>query len=788
MQWVGDPTPTTISFAQLISGTIGNANVGRLSSGVNTTVTYQIGDNTGDSPNFGGIIQNGSGTVVLNKIGSNTQILSGNNTYTGATTVNGGTLSLAGTSGSSTFTVNSGSLVFNNTSAPLTATTPTAIINGGSITTNVSLSNLSVSVNSGGTFKTALSSSLNNIDVGSTTNGSMVVAGGAAPAAQGIVSMVDGVVGTMNLYSPSGASALTVGGLTVGNPSILNFELGQLFGSPAADKIALGFGSKFTVNPGGATINISGIPGFGTGDFPLITFDSGAKTGAGGFTLGSTPGGLFTYSLDTSLADRINLHVGGNPVPTIAYWRGNLSGSNGTVWNANSGTTTNWSSDPAGTTDTGQIPGGVSTVFFVANNANLGNLNTTLGSDIGVSGLNFTSLVGPTHPVTIGGPNKLTIGFGGITIDSGSGAHTISTSGLVIGNSQSWSNNSTSTFTVSAPLSGGDSSTYLTLSGSGLFVLSGASTYSGNTSISTGTTLRIGNASALGTGSTTVDGTLDINGLNLTANGLSGIGIVTNNNATPATVAFGGSSVTTFSGMIQNGSGTVGIVKSGPGTVSLASSNNYTGGTNINGGVLNVGNTNALGATGNISFTGGTIQYASAIVADHSSRIKNSTGAISIDTSMQDVTYAGVIDSSNTGGLTALGGGTLILSGANAYAGNNTINAGTLKVGNASALGNAANALSIGSAGILDLNGQTIAQSTVALGAMTTGIITNSNTSTPATLNADIMNFQGGLTLNSPGDIAFKRIDQAAGDANGRIINMGQPCHINNWHRKLNRS
>lgn len=160
-----------------------------------------------------------------------------------------------------------------------------------------------------------------------------------------------------------------------------------------------------------------------------------------------------------------------------------------------------------------------------------------------------------------------------------------------------------------------------------------------------------------------------------------------------------GAGLGTISSQIAGTGGTV--TKSGTGTWLLSGNNSYTGGTTIAGGNLRVGSANALGTTGTVRFTGGTLQYGSGITTDYSSRIGNSTGAISIDTNGNNVTYANALANTNTGGLTKSGSGTLTLNAANNYTGTTTLNAGTLAIGNNSAL----------SSGGLTINGGTLSAS-----------------------------------------------------------------------------
>ena len=119
------------------------------------------------------------------------------------------------------------------------------------------------------------------------------------------------------------------------------------------------------------------------------------------------------------------------------------------------------------------------------------------------------------------------------------------------------------------------------------------------------------------------------------------------------------------------------IVKAGPGVMRLSGNNNgalsLSGGVNLNPGTLIVGNSNALGS-GTLTMAGGTLQ------ADSGSISLNNSVAISAGTSFlagaQNLTFSGPI--SGSGGLTKNGLGTLMLSGDSSYSGTLTVAAGTL--------------------------------------------------------------------------------------------------------------
>src|SRR4029077_13572221 len=186
----------------------------------------------------------------------------------------------------------------------------------------------------------------------------------------------------------------------------------------------------------------------------------------------------------------VTLMIANTATPGTAYWTGGVNSS----WNGISGVNSNFTTDAAGTTNTGQLPGSSTNVFFTANSAS--NLSTTLGQDFSINSLTFTgsgTSAGSPGSVTIDGNNTLTINAtnangntagNGITVQSGSGNHTIS-SNVALGNNQTWTvTDSGTNLTVSGAVSGGAST--LTTAGNGKITLSGttANTSTGLTTVS----------------------------------------------------------------------------------------------------------------------------------------------------------------------------------------------------------------------------------------------------------------------------------------------------------------
>jgi autotransporter-associated beta strand protein len=131
----------------------------------------------------------------------------------------------------------------------------------------------------------------------------------------------------------------------------------------------------------------------------------------------------------------------------------------------------------------------------------------------------------------------------------------------------------------------------LTSSGTGTLILSNANNiYSGGTTISAGI-LQLGVDNAIPgntiAGDVTDNGTLDLNGHSAKINGLNGSGVVdTMAGGTPTLTVGANGNNGTFSGTIQNSSGTLSLIKIGAGTETLSGGFTYSGNTVVAGGTL----------------------------------------------------------------------------------------------------------------------------------------------------------------------------------------------------------
>ncbi|HAE0183368.1 TPA_asm: autotransporter outer membrane beta-barrel domain-containing protein [Salmonella enterica] len=226
-------------------------------------------------------------------------------------------------------------------------------------------------------------------------------------------------------------------------------------------------------------------------------------------------------------------------------------------------------------------------------------------------------------------------------------------------------------------------------SGDGALTLSGANSYSGGTLISDGT-LIAGRVDVLGSGDVTDNATLELNTGGTFDNAISGSGQVVKsgdetltlsgaNSYTGGTLISSGTLVANDVNALGTGdvtdnavlelntggdfdnaiSGSGKVEKSGDGTLTLSGSNTYTGGTTISGGTLVATSVEALG---------------SGDVTDNAVLELNTGG-----------TFDNVI--SGSGQVVKSGDDALTLSGANTYTGGTTINGGTLVASNVEALG-----------------------------------------------------------------------------------------------------
>ena len=492
---------------------IASAGTGRVGGAVTLTADASVGG-------AGALTVSGAigGGFNLTKVGAGTTTLSGANTYFGATTVSTGALLV------------SGSL----------AETDVAVAGGASLA---------------GTGT-----------IGTLTAGSVTLAAGASAGARGAIDLVDGSIGTLTLAARTATgTVLTLG--DAANPSTVKFEVGA-----TADQLVLGANAQASIGAGGFLVDLTASAALNGSTLVLIDAPAGLAAGSfGSAAVGATAGNFGGYNLAlTSTATDLSLTQTANAAPAAAFWKG----TNNAVWTTFSGgnaNISNFATDLAGTNATGKVGAATEVNFNATSTANFA--STTMGEDLTVKTLTFGS--NATAAVGIGGTHTLTISpaaaTAGITVDSGSGNHTLNTK-VALGADQTWTvTDLTQTLTLSNQVSGIFG---LTKAGAGALVLSGANASTGLTTVAAGTLEVIGGAA--------VDNTVEVivapvAGARLLVSTSETIGALSGGSGANGEVALGGQTLTvgdatptTFGGTISGSAATGRLIKQGGGVLNLA--------------------------------------------------------------------------------------------------------------------------------------------------------------------------------------------------------------------------
>ncbi|EMY5242969.1 autotransporter outer membrane beta-barrel domain-containing protein, partial [Salmonella enterica subsp. enterica serovar Altona] len=530
---------TTIS-----GGTLVASNVEALGTGdVTNNATLEL--NTG-----GDFINNIGGTGRVEKSGDDTLTLSGSNTYTGGTLINGGTL------------------VASNVEA----------LGTGDVTDNATLA-----LNTGGTFDNAISGSgqvvksgdetltlsgTNSYTGGTTISGGTLVATNVEALGSGDVTddatlelntggTFDNAISGSGQVVKSGDKMLTLSGAN-------SYSGGTLIsdGTLVASNVeALGTGdvtnnATLELNTGGDfTNNISGSGQVEKSGDDALTL-SGANSYSGGTLI--SDGTLVASNVealgtgDVTDDATLELNTGGD-------FDNAISGSGQVVKSGDETLTLSGSNTYTGGTL-------ISSGTLVANDVNA--LGTGDVTDNAVLELNtggdFINSIGGTGRVEKSGDETLTLSgsntyTGGTTINDGT---LVATSVDALG-SGDVTDNATLELNTGGDFTNNIGGTgRVEKSGDGTLTLSGSNTYTGGTTINDGTLVAT-SVDALGTGDVTDDATLELNTGGDFDNAISGSGQV---------------------------------VKSGDETLTLSGANSYTGGTTISGGTLVASNVEALGS------------------------------------------------------------------------------------------------------------------------------------------------------------------------------------------------
>ena len=677
------PGAGTLAF----SGGVNTPTFGGLTGPGNLTLAANVTDltlnlGTGVTKAYSGDLGSATPGMTLTKNNDGTQALAGENTYTGATTVNAGTLQAK----------KAAALPNNATQAIAVNGTSTLTVSVGSWTASeynwsaAELTNLLANANV--TFAAGATLAIDS------TSGAFEYAAAITKANMGLTKLATTYVDDYDWLTPpvltlSGNN--TYSGLTTVTNGVLTLSGNN---SGASGGVTLNAGPN---NEGRLNINNAGALGTGT-----FTINSGRIDNSTGAAITNANINAQTWNGNFTFLGTQDLDLG-----TGAVSLGTAAGTARTVTvSANTLTVGGVISD--GTTATGLTKTGGGTLVLSGANAYTG--ATTINN--GILSVGADNNLGNANPLVFNGG---TLQVTGVAVNNfGTHATTFTAAqnvGLDIANAGN-------TFTVGQVLN--QTTGGLTKAGAGTLVLTQANTYTGNTTLSAGT-LELGNNLALqnsaldpGAGTLTCSG-----GINTPTLGgiLGATGLALPVNITDLTLDVG-SGTKIHSGNLTGGAAGMTLTKNGAGG-QLLTSTSYTGMTTVNLGALTFAKQTSLnGDIDNFTPTNVTVASGAVLAVGVGDSASGYFDSAAIDTVL-DATHMGQstaltglktgaifgLDTTNatagtfthsnaigdlSGGnvlnLAKLGAGTLVLNATNLYTGNTTISQGALSITSTAAL------------------------------------------------------------------------------------------------------
>ena len=676
------------------------------------TNTVTLG-NTNSGITLGGVIS-GAGGLTLAGTGSLT--LNGNNTYTGNTILNSGTV-VANNGGA----FGTGTLTFASNSTVLNATTNKVTLNNNVVLASGAVGAFTIVAAPGATQPNELVivgtiTGAGTLSLGSSTNSEVTLNPGTSNTYTGGTLFNGGEV----QFGLSGGNDFGSGTMTYANGNTLMRPISSGISITNAIVLNAGAGGTLTNPVDGWPFTLSGNIS-GAGSLTVSGLDAGVTTTLSGSNSFSGPTivavGTLQAGSTNALSSNSVLSISNGAALSIANFKSTVAGLNGggTVALGSASITiadaTNTSSSYGGTISGAGalILSGTGTQSFTGSNAYTG--GTFISS--GTVGLGTNTALG-TNILTYTG-NATLLALTNLTLTNNSVISTGVTATL---------NNGGNSLTRTGVIAGAGT---LSIAGSGTTTLTASNTYTGGTILSSGT-LAISSNSAISTGGVTIaNGTLAAN-TNLTitnAEVLTGTGGLSN----------GGYTLTNSGNITGAGA----LTLSGSGTTVLAgAADTYSGGTIINGGTVAPTTGSGLG-TGTVTF------------ASNSAVVNATTGTFTLNNNFVIASNAVGAFGAGTGtaptkeivigGIISGPGAVSLSAGTNAEVtlnpgGNNTYSGGTLLNGGAvQFVGNGLNDFGTGT--ITAVSNNTLLRPLVSGDSIT---------------NATVLNAGAGVTLTNPTD------------------------------------